>query len=127
MLANLLDPLDAAAPGLEHLAFLQGTKAYGAHLGPIPLPARESLPRHPHESFYSEQEDYVRAHTGGQALDLDDPAAADHLRRGLRLQHEPRAGDRRLLREEGRTLDYPGGLGRVLQATDAELLSRAFE
>src|SRR5262249_9981358 len=41
MFANLLDALDAAAPRLRHVTLLQGTKAYGAHVRPIPLPARE--------------------------------------------------------------------------------------
>ena len=37
-------PLHAVAP-LRHVTLLQGTKAYGAHLHPIPIPARERAPR----------------------------------------------------------------------------------
>lgn len=48
MLENLFEPLRRVARGLEHVTLLQGTKAYGAHVGPIPIPAKERAPRHPH-------------------------------------------------------------------------------
>ena len=60
MLRNLMDPLAAAASGLQHVSLLQGTKAYGVHLHPIPIPARERFARDQHENFYWLQEDYVR-------------------------------------------------------------------
>ncbi|MDN5873732.1 MAG: NAD-dependent epimerase/dehydratase family protein [Sinobacteraceae bacterium] len=40
MLDNLLQPLAAAARNLRHVTLLQGTKAYGIHLHPMPIPAR---------------------------------------------------------------------------------------
>jgi hypothetical protein len=61
MLANLFEPLERAATGLRHVSILQGTKAYGAHLKPIEVPARESRPRDNHENFYWLQEDHLRA------------------------------------------------------------------
>jgi nucleoside-diphosphate-sugar epimerase len=61
MLRNLMDPLSQSATGLKHVSLLQGTKAYGVHLHPIRIPARERFPRDPHENFYWLQEDYVRA------------------------------------------------------------------
>ena len=66
MLENLFEPLRGAASGLQHVTLLQGTKAYGAHLGPIPIPARERAPRHRHANFYWLQEDYLRARQTGQ-------------------------------------------------------------
>jgi nucleoside-diphosphate-sugar epimerase len=66
MLENLFEPLRAAAPHLAHVTLLQGTKAYGAHLGPITIPAKERQPRHQHENFYWLQEDYLRARQIGQ-------------------------------------------------------------
>ena len=57
MLANLFEPLQAAARGLQHVTLLQGTKAYGAHVAPIAIPAKERQPRHAHENFYWLQED----------------------------------------------------------------------
>src|ERR1700712_5400370 len=41
MLRNLMEPLCAAATGLQHVSLLQGTKAYGVHIHPVPIPARE--------------------------------------------------------------------------------------
>jgi hypothetical protein len=41
ILRNLLDVVEAASPGLEHVTFYQGGKAYGADLGPFKTPARE--------------------------------------------------------------------------------------
>lgn len=60
MLRNVLNPLLDAGTPLEHVSTLQGTKAYGFHLGPMATPARERTPRHPHRNFYWEQEDFVR-------------------------------------------------------------------
>ncbi|MFT4289141.1 NAD-dependent epimerase/dehydratase family protein [Nocardioides sp.] len=59
MLDHVLTPL-AAAGGLRHVAVMQGTKAYGVHLHPIPIPARERAPRDEHENFYWHQEDLLR-------------------------------------------------------------------
>ena len=47
MLRNLFDPLVEVAGGLRHVSLMQGTKAYGAHVHPIPVPARERFPRRP--------------------------------------------------------------------------------
>src|SRR3712207_9396900 len=66
MLRNLLEPLTAAARDLRHVGLLQGTKAYGAHLHPIPVPARERFPRDPHENFYWLHEDLVRERSAEQ-------------------------------------------------------------
>ena len=45
MLENLFEPLRAAAGDLRHVTLLQGTNAYGVHLGPIAVPAKERQPR----------------------------------------------------------------------------------
>jgi nucleoside-diphosphate-sugar epimerase len=59
MLRNLVEPLLSRGQ-LRHISLLQGTKAYGAHLHAVPIPAQESQPRDPHENFYWLQEDYLR-------------------------------------------------------------------
>ena len=41
MLRNLMAALEPAAPALQHVALLQGTKAYGSHVRPLKVPARE--------------------------------------------------------------------------------------
>src|SRR5690606_38095508 len=61
MFLNALEPL-VAAGGVEHVSWLQGTKAYGAHLHPIRVPSREREPRDPHENFYWLQEDWGLEH-----------------------------------------------------------------
>lgn len=52
MLQNLVETLETHAPGLQHVALMQGGKAYGAHIGPFPSPAKESDPRHMPPNFY---------------------------------------------------------------------------
>ncbi|MEW2521655.1 SDR family oxidoreductase [Actinacidiphila alni] len=68
MLGNVLVPL-AAGGGLRHAAVMQGTKAYGVHLHPIPIPARERAPRDDHENFYWHQEDLLRELADRHAFD----------------------------------------------------------
>jgi len=41
MLRNLMGALEPVAPDLRHVALLQGTKAYGVHVRPLTVPARE--------------------------------------------------------------------------------------
>lgn len=41
MLRNLMEVLEPAAPSLNHVVLLQGTKAYGVHVRPLKVPARE--------------------------------------------------------------------------------------
>jgi nucleoside-diphosphate-sugar epimerase len=60
MLRNLLDALQPVAKGLRHISLLQGTKAYGGHVEPAPVPCKERWPRHWHENFYWLQEDLLR-------------------------------------------------------------------
>src|SRR5262245_37968085 len=67
MLVNLIDVLQRHAPGLAHITLLQGTKAYGVHLHPIQVPAREQMPRDTHPNFYWLQEDWLRQQQQGKA------------------------------------------------------------
>src|ERR1700722_2863229 len=65
MMRNLMDPLLERASRLRHVSVLQGTKAYGAHVHPLAVPARENTPRDPHDNFYWLQEDFIRAAAAG--------------------------------------------------------------
>jgi nucleoside-diphosphate-sugar epimerase len=67
ILANLLDVVEDTSPGLRHVTFYQGGKAYGADLGPFKTPAREDDPRLMPPNFYYDQEDLVRARQKGKA------------------------------------------------------------
>ena len=59
MLRNVIEPLSGKSV-LKHVSIVQGTKAYGVHLHPIAIPARESDPRDNHANFFFDQQDYVR-------------------------------------------------------------------
>jgi nucleoside-diphosphate-sugar epimerase len=59
ILRNLLDAVEATSPGLFHITFYQGGKAYGADLGPFKTPAREDDPRLMPPNFYYDQEDFL--------------------------------------------------------------------
>src|ERR1051325_1938881 len=68
MLRNLFEPLAARATGLRHVALLQGTKAYGAHVRPIDIPAREDRSElHAQANFYWQQESFLREQQKGKA------------------------------------------------------------
>src|SRR5947207_2429241 len=129
MLRNLMGVLEPVAPTLRHVALLQGTKAYGVHVRPLAVPAREGRSEmYQQPNFYWAQEDFLRelqqgkdwhwsilrpvlivGETIGGAMDLIPPLGVYAA----------------VLREQGRALDYPGGAARVAQAVDVDLLARA--
>ena len=55
LLTRLLDQT-----ALTHVTLLQGTKAYGASVQPMRVPAREDQPRVEHPNFYWLQEDRLK-------------------------------------------------------------------
>ena len=61
MLHNVVEPIVRTASDLQHISILQGTKVYGVHLHPIPIPARERDARKDHPNFFFDQEAYVGA------------------------------------------------------------------
>jgi nucleoside-diphosphate-sugar epimerase len=61
LLANAVEALVAAAPGLEHVNLMEGGKWYGCHLGPFRTPAVEDDPRHMPPNFYYDQQDWLEA------------------------------------------------------------------
>lgn len=127
MLENFFEPLEAASR-LEHVTLLQGTKAYGSHLGPVPVPARERWPRHRHENFYWLQEDYLRARQQGKRWrwTILRPQVIFGESWGSHMNPIPAIGVYgALLKEAGLPLAYPGGPSRVFEAVDADHLARA--
>ncbi|MBR0874267.1 NAD-dependent epimerase/dehydratase family protein [Bradyrhizobium tropiciagri] len=129
MLRNLMAALEPVAPDLKHVALLQGTKAYGVHVRPLTVPAREGRSEmYEQPNFYWAQENFLRelqkskrwhwsilrpvliiGEAMGGAMDLIPPLGVYAA----------------MLREQGRPLDYPGGAARVAQAVDVDLLARA--
>ena len=61
MLRNLMGVLEPVAPTLRHVALLQGTKAYGVHVRPLAVPAREGRSEmYQQPNFYWAQEGFLR-------------------------------------------------------------------
>lgn len=130
MLSNILDPLEDASTRLEHVTLMQGTKAYGVHLGAMGVPGKEGSPRHGHENFYWLQEDYLREkQEGGRhgwSWTILRPQAVFGEALGSNMNPIPALGVYAALqRHAGLPLDYPGGPRYVLEAVDADLIARA--
>src|SRR5882757_2286267 len=122
MLRNLMAALEPAAPSLRHVALLQGTKAYGVHVRPLTVPAREG------RSVMYEQPNFLRELQKGKAwhFSILRPVLIVGLTIGGAMDLIPPLGVyAAMLREQGRALDYPGGAARVSQAVDVDLLARA--
>ena len=135
MLRNLLGPLERASPALQHVALLQGTKAYGVHVRPLTVPARENRSEmHEQPNFYWNQERYLREMQQRKAWtwSILRPVLIVGCSEGSAMNVIPALGVYAALmrRRHGsksgkKKLDYPGGVGRVAQAVDADLLARA--
>lgn len=129
MLRNLFEPLSAAAKNLRHVTLLQGTKAYGAHVRPLPLPAREDrdeLKSQP--NFYWNQEDYLREKQRGAQWTFTIMRPQIIFGDALGAAMNPIAAFGlygALLKEKGEPLHYPGGAGNVFEGVDADLVGRA--
>jgi nucleoside-diphosphate-sugar epimerase len=127
MLRNLLDPLAELAP-LEHVTLLQGTKAYGVHLHPIPVPARERLPRDDHANFYWLQEDHLtaKAAEAGFRWTIMRPQVVVGPNTGVVMNLPPVLGAYAAIRRaEGLPFGFPGGAPYPCQAVDARLVANA--
>jgi len=130
MLANLLDGITAGDTALRHVTLLQGAKAYGVHLGQIPIPAKEDAPRHIHPNFYWAQEDLLRERQGGggagwrwtilrpQVVLGSAPGSAMNMLAAIGAYAA-------ISRALGLPLVYPGVGHRITEATDVRLLARA--
>jgi len=128
MLQNLIDPLAASAKGLQHVSLLQGTKAYGVHLHPIRIPARERFPRDNHENFYWLQEDYLKAKSSasGFAFSIWRPQLIVGPNYGVVMNLPPIIGAyAAICKEEGKPFSFPGGAGWVWEAVDTNLVADA--
>jgi nucleoside-diphosphate-sugar epimerase len=129
MLRNLMAVLEPAAPSLRHVALLQGTKAYGVHVRPLTVPAREGRSEmYEQPNFYWAQENFLRELQQGKAWhwSILRPVLIVGETIGGAMDLIPPLGVyAAILREQGRALDYPGGAARVSQAVDVDLLARA--
>lgn len=129
MLRNCLEPLLQASKSVQHVSLLQGTKAYGIHLHPMPIPARERAPRDAHANFYWLQEDYLTglARQGGFTYSILRPQLIIGSAYGVAMNLAPIIGAyAAITREEGEPFGFPGGVSYVWEAVDARLLARVF-
>jgi nucleoside-diphosphate-sugar epimerase len=130
MLRNLLGPLQAAAGGLRHVSLLQGPKAYGVHVGPMPIPAREGVSeRRDVPNFYWLQEDYLREEQRGKewTWTIFRPGLVVGQAVGGSMNLVAALGVyAALARLDGEPLHFPGLPGLVKQPTDVDLMARAF-
>jgi nucleoside-diphosphate-sugar epimerase len=117
------------APQLRHVALLQGTKAYGVHVRPLTVPAREGRSEmYEQPNFYWAQENFLRELQQGKGWhwSILRPVLIVGEAMGGAMDLIPPLGVyASILREQGRPLDYPGGAARVSQAVDVDLLARA--
>jgi nucleoside-diphosphate-sugar epimerase len=133
MMKNLMEPLFTVAKGLRHVSVLQGTKAYGAHVHRLAIPARESQPRDPHDNFYWLQEDYIRdkqqTHAPGGAgwtFTIWRPQVVFGGALGVAMNPIPVIGAyAALCRELGRPFFCPGEREQVIEGVDTDLIARA--
>ncbi len=130
MLRNLLDALQVSAKGLRHITLMQGTKAYGGHVEPAPVPAKEHWPRHHHENFYWLQEDLLRerqAHSAWTFTVLR-PQLVFGYAIGSPMNIIAAIGAYAALqRALGQPLCFPGGGRYVSAASDSRMIARAAE
>ena len=126
MLRNVIEPLATPKSALKHVSILQGTKAYGVHLHPIAIPARESDPRDNHANFFLDQQDYVR--DAGAKHGFNYTALRPQLVTGKTpgaLNILPAIGVYAAIRrEKGQPFSFPGGPSFVWEMADADLVGR---
>jgi len=127
MLENLLDAVTARG-AVEHVSLLQGTKAYGAHVGRMRVPGREREARHDHENFYWLQEDLLRgraARDGFRFTVWRPPVIYGHAFGAPMNPLAPLVTYAAVSKHEGWPLCWPGGRTGPVDAMDARLLARA--
>jgi nucleoside-diphosphate-sugar epimerase len=130
MLRHLLDALEAAAPGLRHVSLMQGTKAYGGHVEPAPVPCKERWPRHAHENFYWLQEDLLRERQPRAAWTFT--VLRPQIVLGYAVSSPMNivaaiGAYAAVMRELGRPLAWPGGGRYINGGSDSRLIARVAE
>src|ERR1700744_530865 len=126
MLRNVVETLIAQKSRLKHVSIMQGTKAYGGHVRPMPIPARESDPRFPHANFFRDQEDYVRD-TGarhGFSYTALRPQLVTGKTPGALNVLPPIDASAAIRREKGEKFGFFGGPSFVWETADAHLLGK---
>src|SRR6516225_2115748 len=112
MLRNTVEPVLANADNFQHISIQQGTKYYGVHLHPIPIPARESDPR---VAQMGAQRGFRYTALRPQLVTGSTPGTLNVL---------PAIGAYGAIRRElGEPFGFPGGPSFVWEAADADLVA----
>lgn len=130
MLQNVVLNVEKPGHGLQHITILQGTKAYGAHLGPFRMPARESDARYMPPNFYYDQMDWLAEQQNGKewSWTILRPQIVCGLALGSPLNIVSAIGVYAAISKElGIPLRFPGGPEKIGEATDARLIARGLE
>ena len=124
MLRNVVEPILLGTNDFQHISILQGTKVYGVHLHPIPIPARESDPRDPHDELLLGSR-RLRPRVGRQArLQLHGTApATSHRPHARRIECASAIGVYAAIQRERAPFRFPGGPSFVWEAADADLVA----
>jgi nucleoside-diphosphate-sugar epimerase len=127
MLRNVVDGVTARS-ALQHVTILQGGKAYGSHLGRVPVPAKERWPRMDHEIFYWQQEDFLRerAQRDGWRFNILRPQLILGDTLGSPMNIVAALGVYAAIRREaGEPLEFTGGGDYVTACADSRLIAEA--
>jgi nucleoside-diphosphate-sugar epimerase len=126
MFENVMAGLRSAP--VEHVSLMQGTKAYGYHVGRMSVPGKESQQRVEHPNFYWLQEDLVTATAAerGFAYSIWRPQAIFGDQVGVAMNMVPVIGAYAAIRAQlGEPFSFTGGHRYPVEAVDARLLAKA--
>jgi nucleoside-diphosphate-sugar epimerase len=132
MLANLFDPLVAAARDFRHISILHGGKAYGVHIPgyAVTLPMYEDAPRHPGDNFYYRQHDYIAAKQQGRSWSWTIFRPGPIFGVGFGANMSPLivlAVYGALCKEAGEEIPMPEGRTELIEPSDSDLIAEALE
>ncbi|MET4575899.1 SDR family oxidoreductase [Ottowia thiooxydans] len=127
MIRNVVEPLGKGSR-LQHVSLLQGTKAYGVHLHPIRVPARERYARDDHPNSYWFQEDYIKEKSAeiGFGWNIFRPTIVLGPNVGVAMNTVPVIGVyAALCRELKQDFSYTGHISFPREAVDTRLIGDA--
>ena len=129
MLVNSVSAIERAAPGLQRVVLVTGTKYYGSHLGAFKTPAREDDPRHAGANYYFDQIDWLTAFQKGKRWNWVElrPQTLCGFAPGTAMSIVPViAVYAAMMKELGRPLAFPGTAWESLyQVTESSHLADA--
>jgi nucleoside-diphosphate-sugar epimerase len=133
LIENLVLGIEKVAPNFQHITFIQGGKAYGAHLGIYKTPAKETDHRHFPPNFYYDQEDFLRRQSAGKQWSWT--ALRPDIVIGIAIGNPMNLGTliavyASMCKELGVPMRFPGpkeAYEVLVNVTDAELLAKGME